>query len=128
MSLAQEIQSALAEAGVSVSGAPLVCSLRKRTGAQGTPWDETPAAYSLSDLTAIQSVERVRDQAGTLTGEARRTLTVDAVGEAPGKGDGLAVGIASADVTEDTPFAEIIEVRPLAPAGVSLMYELDLAQ
>lgn len=84
-------------------------------------------------ITAVDLNERVRDASGTLVGETRRTLLVStSSGVTPGKGDKVAVGIdadAFALLTEaqkSERLADVIEVRPLAPGGTVILWELDL--
>ncbi|MEX0301958.1 MAG: hypothetical protein AB3N24_05995, partial [Leisingera sp.] len=97
-------------------------------GGPETPWDSTPEPDpDLHELTALDDYLRLRDAAGTLTGEQIRKLTVDATGAEPWSGDEIAVGVAKDAVTPDTKFAEITKVTKVAPGGVPLMYELELA-
>lgn len=126
--IAAEIHAALIEAGEAVGDGELICTLEKPgTGGPTTPWDATsPTTPDRYNVTAMEDNQRIRDMSGTLTGETLRTLTISAVGAVPEKDDRLAVGVASGDITADTVWSEIIEVRPLAPAGEALLYECDL--
>lgn len=127
--IAAEIAAALAEAGEATGAGPLVCTLRKpATGGPETPWDTTPAGPpDLHELVAVDEYQQIQDASGTLTGQQIRKLTVNATGAVPQKADQIAIGVAKADVTADTRFEEIEVVRPVAPGGVALMYELELA-
>lgn len=70
-------------------------------------------------ITAVDLNMRARDLNGTLVGETLRTLYVaTGAGVAPGKGDKIQIGGA---------WHEIAEVRPLAPGGTVVMWEVDLA-
>lgn len=127
--IAEEIAAALAEAGEAVGDGPLLCTLRKAgAGGRETPWDTTPEpGPDLYELTALEVYLRLRDASGTLTGEQIRKLTVNATGAEPVNGDEIAVGVAKDAVTPETKFAEITQVTKVAPGGVALMYELELA-
>lgn len=59
-------------------------------------------------------------------GQTIRTLTCSAMVVEPHDDWQIAVGVAQDDVTEATPFEDILPVRPLAPAGVPVLYEIDL--
>lgn len=131
--IAQRVQRGLARAGQRTGTGPYLCTIRRASSAPSepvNPWDSPadpandPTDYA---VTAVEDIREVRDMSGMLTGVQKRTLTIDATGVAPLKSDTIAVGVAPADVAEDTTFEEIIAVRPLAPGGVALLYELDLA-
>ncbi|WP_406646868.1 hypothetical protein QEZ52_00310 [Aliisedimentitalea scapharcae] len=126
--IASEIAAALAEAGEAVGNGPLLCTLRKPgSGGPTSPHDATPEPNpTLHELTAIEDNKHLRDRSGALIGKTLRTLTVNATGAVPQKGEEIAVGVASVDVTVDTRFDLIMEVRPVSPGGVAVMYELDL--
>lgn len=131
--IAAEVAAALAEAGEETGAGPLVCTIRRASSSPlepQKPWDEPSPLGDPPDLfpvTGIEDVQDVRDMNGTLIGMKRRTLTINATGVAPLKSDTIAVGIAPDDVVADTSFEEILEVMPVAPGGVPLMYELRLA-
>lgn len=107
-----------------------LCTIRRASDTPSdpqTPWSEfspNPPAYF--EVTAIEDMQDVRDMSGNLVGIKRRTLTVDAAGVAPLKSDTIAVGVRIADVDAGTGFEEIVSVTPVAPAGVALMYEIEL--
>lgn len=102
-------------------------TLRRAGATTGDGWNPTPGAPTDTTLRVLDFNERVRDRDGTLIGETRRTLTVStSAGVVPTKKDTIAVGIAAGDVVSGTVFEAIIEVRPLSPAGVDLLYEIDL--
>jgi hypothetical protein len=131
--IAAEIAAALAEAGEAVGTGPLVCTIRRASAEPDepqNPWDEpadpvnAPTDYA---VTAVEDVQDIRDMSGTLVGIQKRTLTVSATGVAPLKSDTIAVGVAPSAVTADTAFEQILAVKPLAPSGVALLYELELS-
>jgi hypothetical protein len=71
-----------------------------------------------TSVTVVDLNREVRDAAGTLTGQTKRTLYVStAAGVTPAKGDKVVIG-----GTEH----EIDVVRTLAPGGTTLMWECEL--
>lgn len=72
--------------------------------------------------------KELRDVNGTLIGMTKRTITISgAAGIAPTDDDTIAEGIEAADASESSAWQEIVAVRPLAPAGIAVLYELELA-
>ena len=74
-------------------------------------------AYSIR---VVDLSEKVRDTAGTLTGQVVRKLLVSTAGlesTEPSKGDEIVIG-------GDT--QRITEVRPLNPGGIALLWECDI--
>lgn len=131
--IAAEVAAALAEAGEAVGSGPYISTIRRASSEPDepqTPWDEPadpanePTLYA---VTGIEDVRDVRDMTGTMIGVRRRTLTIEATGVAPLKSDTIAVGVAPGDVTAQTVFEEILAVKPLAPGGVALLFEIQLA-
>ncbi|OAN71094.1 hypothetical protein A8B82_21105 [Sulfitobacter sp. EhC04] len=121
------IAAGLARAGTRTGSGPYICTI-KRSPSGGTPWDGAPGTDpTLYAVTAVEDIREVRDMNGTLIGLQKRTLTISATGIAPIKSDKIACGVAPADVTADTLFEEILAVKPLAPSGVALLYELELS-
>jgi len=96
------------------------------------PWDPEPGAPTYRTLYAVEGFQEIRDASGTLIGQTRHTLTVTADPDVvPMKSHRVLIGQAAAYVDDATdknwPWVEIIEVRPLAPAGVAVLYEIDLS-
>ena len=88
--------------------------------AQGTP------AYTT--FVALDDLREMRDQNGTLIGQSQRTLTVNATaGVEPLQGDAVAIGVTADTAAADGRWFEVTAVRPLAPAGIAVLYELDVA-
>lgn len=103
-------------------------TLRIPGEATGPEWDPQPGVPIYKTLYAVEGFQEIRDASGTLIGQTRHTLTVTAdPGAVPMKSHQVAIGVKAEDVTADTAFVEIIEVRPLAPAGVPVLYEIDLS-
>lgn len=129
-----EIAAALAEAGEAVGTGPLICTIRRANPVPDepqNPFDEPSVGDDnppqLFPVTAVESIQDVRDMNGTLIGVKKRTLTINATGVAPLKSDTIAVGVAPAAVTSQTVFEEILAVTPLSPGGTAILYELSLA-
>lgn len=102
-------------------------TLRIPGEATGDPWDPQPGVPVYRTLYAVEGFQEVRDAAGTLIGQTRRTLTVTADPDAvPMKSHQVAIGVKAEDAHGDSPWVEIAEVRPLAPAGVTVLYEIFL--
>jgi hypothetical protein len=92
-----------------------------------TLWDPIVGPPTYKTLHAVEGFQEIRDASGTLIGQTRHTLTVTADPDAvPMKSYSVALGIAAEDVGDETPFVEISEVRPLSPAGIAVLYEIDL--
>ena len=92
------------------------------------PWDPEPGAPTYRTLHAVEGFQEIRDASGTLIGQTRHTLTVTADPDVvPMKSHQVAIGVTADDATEASSWVEIIEVRPLAPAGVAVLYEIDLS-
>lgn len=126
--IAAKIAKALAKASAATGDGRLICTL-KRPGIGGptSPSDPTPEpADTLHQLNGLTGSRQLRDASGTLIGKTVRTLTLSATGTAPKQGEQIAVGVALIDVTADTAFETITQVRPLAPGGVALSYDVDL--
>lgn len=92
-------------------------TLRQITNS-GTEWAPTQTETDTT-ITVVDLEREVRDAAGTLTGQSKRTLYVStAAGVTPEKDDKIVIG-----GTEH----EIAEVRTLAPGGTTVMWEVDLS-
>lgn len=93
----------------------------------GPEWDPQPGVPVYKTLYAVEGFQEVRDASGTLIGQTRHTLTVTADGDAvPMKSHQVAIGVKAEDVAADTAWIEIEEVKPLAPAGIAVLYEITL--
>lgn len=133
--VASEVEGALREVGDVSQPNGFPVTLRKVVGYTGgndyDPESGTPI-LEYSTFVGIESVQEIRDINGTLTGQTKRTITVNATGGAvPHDDDKVHLGEALTYVDEDTDagiaWVGIMAVRPLAPAGVAVLYELDLA-
>lgn len=108
--IAREVAGALSQVG-------FVVTLEKPATVPTTPWDTATATFTTSELTCVDDRYRLRDQAGNLLQQSMRTLTVNATDAVPAKKDRVRV---------NGEWFEIAEVRPTAPGGVAVLYELDL--
>ena len=126
--IAAEVLAGLAEAGEATGNGPMICTLR-RPAADGPtdPWGGGGSGPTYHEVTAVQTQKHIRDASGTLIGETRTVLLVDATGVVPLKSDYVSVNLRQADVDSDTRFREIGGVETVAPAGVALMYKVMLA-
>lgn len=115
--IAAEVAAALAEAGVEVGSGPHVVSLEKPGAPSGPEWDRTPGAPFAHDLTVIEDSVGVGDGNGSLVARAARTLLVAVADAEPEETDTILI---------DGARMKIAAVRPLAPAGVVLLWEVDL--
>lgn len=107
---ARDAAADLAEEGFQVT-------LHKRTGTGGSFYAPTHANTAHS-LTVVQDVRRVVSVGGAMTEKSVRTLYAAADGPSVEKGDVVMI--------DGTEYA-ITEVRAVAPGGVPVLYELDLA-
>lgn len=110
--IAAEVAGAIAEVGFAAT------LLRQATGPT-TPWDTTPdGAVTSYSVVVIDDGIVDRHAPGGLVTRRARVLTIGATGVVPAKSDRITVrGVTHA----------IGEVRPLAPGGTDLLYEVELA-
>ncbi|MEM7675136.1 MAG: hypothetical protein AAF449_03935 [Myxococcota bacterium] len=124
--IARQVDGALKSVGVTDEGFRL--TLRQAAAEAGAdPWEPSADAPTYTTFVCIQDEKQVRDLGGTLIAQTVRTLTVNAMaGVVPTKADAVALGIAADEANEESLWEEIVEVRALAPAGVAVLYEIDL--
>lgn len=96
-------------------------------GTPTNPWDPPGGSPTFATVYVVEGVREIRDAAGTTVLQTLRTLMVSAVGAVPSKGQQIAVGVAEDHVSSNTVWNEIADVRPLSPAGIAVLYEVDLA-
>lgn len=126
--IAAEVLAGLEEAGEATGNGPMICILR-RPAAEGPtdPWGGGGSGPAYHEVTAVQTQKHIRDASGTLVGQTKTALLVDATGVSPLKSDYVAVNLRIADVMSGTRFHEIADVETVAPAGVALMHKVTLA-
>jgi hypothetical protein len=125
--IAAEVEGALRSVGDVSHPDGYPVTIRRMT--EGNQWDPddfgTTAYYP---FVGFDQTREIRDAAGAMTGETRRTVTVNAMGSiTPTQSDTIAVGVKAAEATDTSPWQEILAVRPLSPAGVAVLIEVDIA-
>lgn len=127
-SVAAEVEVAIASIGDVSQPDGFPATLKRVVSAPGeNSWDIPVETTTYLTVRCIDDSRRIRDINGTLIGETVRTLTVGA-SVAPLKTDLVAVGVTAGEAADEasTVYHAIDEVRPLSPAGVVLLYEIDL--
>lgn len=130
--VAQEVQDALASIGDTSQPNGYPATLRKPAGsAPVNPWDPPAGDPTYHQVIVMVSDKELRDMSGTLIGQTRRTVTISgAAGVHPTDDDKIHLGahLTYVDATTDEGIAwqEIQAVRELAPAGVPVLYDMDL--
>lgn len=93
-----------------------VATLIKPGAMTGPEWDPQPGPATEHQITVVDENQMQRDQSGTLISEAVHALIVSTAGGiAPERQDRVRLA--------NGRDLEIIEVRPLAPGGVVLLWE-----
>lgn len=111
-----EVAAALAEASAAVGDGPLTVTLVRETGGPATPWDT--GAFAVTAETSLRAVVGRYDRRlvdGTLIRADDLRVMVEAGPVEPRTSDNLRIG--GADYA-------VVAVRPTAPGGVALMWEL----
>ena len=86
----------------------------------GPEWDPQPGPATEHPITVVDENQMQRDQSGTLIGEAVHALIVStAGGVAPERADRVRLA--------NGRDLEVIDVRPLSPGGVVLLYEVQVS-
>jgi hypothetical protein len=105
-------------------------ALRKPGSPTGDPWNPTPGMPTYATLWGFEAVQELRDVNGTLIDQTKRTLTVSAQpGVVPDDEDSVLVGMNAEEAEtagDAAPWTSILIVRPLAPVGIAVLYEIDL--
>jgi hypothetical protein len=110
LGIAKEVDAALASVG------QVVQLVRKGTRG-GTEAEPTFGPESLFDLNVLDDMTRTDKTSGTLIKNISRILIVSAVGAIPTEKDMIQSG--------SNRFT-IVAVLPLSPAGVDLLYEIEI--
>lgn len=133
--VAQEVEAALASIGDASQPNGYPATIRRvvpGTPDPSTPWIPGEPTITYTAVIALQSDKELRDINGTLIGMTKRTVTISgAAGIAPTDDDTILLGgaLTFVDAADDASHAweEIQAVRALAPAGITVLYDLDLA-
>lgn len=102
-------------------------TLRIPGAATGPEYDPVIGPPTYKTLYCVEGFQEIRDQSGTLIGQTRHTLTVTADPDAvPLKSHKVAIGITAEQANESSAWVEIVEIRPVKPAQIAIMYEIDI--
>lgn len=132
-SIAAEVEQALASIGDVSQPGGYPATLRKSAeAAPANPWDPPSGDPTYHQVIVLVSDKELRDVNGTLIGTTKRTITISgAAGVVPSDDDKIVLGshltFVDAETDEAVAWLELEAVRPLAPAGIAVLYELDLA-
>lgn len=130
--IAAEVEQAIRSIGDVSAPDGYPATLRKPpSGAPAQPWGAPTGSPTYHTVRVMVAERELRDINGTLIGQTKRTITISgAAGVVPSDDDRIAEGITAEQATAagDAAVAwqEIAEVRPLAPGGVVVLYEIDL--
>jgi hypothetical protein len=131
--IAAEVEGAIRSIGDVSQPDGYPATIRKvgsRTGGPDYAPEYGPPTYH--QVIVLVSDKELRDINGTLIGMTKRTVTISgAAGVVPSDDDQIVLGQALAyvdEATDATHFWMAIEsVRPLSPAGIAVLYDLDIA-
>ena len=121
-SIAGEVSDALRSVGDVSGDRPLIIREIRRPGVRPSPG--TPAVPVEIDhvFLGIEDYQQLKDANGTLIDETRHTVIVEAVnGVTPTEDMRLSFD-------DGVTWVNIIAVRPFAPVGIAVLYEIDLAR
>ena len=122
--ISAEVNEAIKSVASTDEGYP--ATIRRKSGTGGDPWNPTTSS-TLTTVRVLEENKRVRSVDGTYVDISKRTLTMAATGFVPQKADDVAVGITASQASDASDWVVITEVRTLAPAGVAVLYELELS-
>ncbi|MGX1096520.1 hypothetical protein [Amorphus sp. MBR-141] len=126
--VAAEVDEAIRSVGdVSQPGGYPVALRRPASGPPTSPIGPPTGSPTYHTLRAVETMRELRDASGTLTGQVRHTILVGTEsGITPTDNDKVALGITAADASESSAWIAVLAVRPTAPAGRVVLWELDL--
>lgn len=116
-SIAAEVAAAIRAVGAEVGAGTFEATIIRAGTPTGPAYDPTPGLPVEYQVAVIDSNINVRDEAGTLVGETRRMLTIEAGVVVPLKGD--IVTVRGVNYT-------IADLQTVAPLGVDLLYKATL--
>lgn len=132
-SIAAEVEQALASIGDTSQPNGYPATLRRAGARTGGPdYAPTYGDPTYYQVIVMVSDKEMRDVNGTLIGMTKRTVTISgAAGVVPSDDDKIVLGshltFVDAETDEAVAWQGIAAVRPLSPAGVEVLYDLDLA-
>ena len=124
LEISAEVNEAIKSVASTDAGFP--ATIRRKDGTGGDPWNPTTSS-TYTTVRVLEENKRVRSVDGTYVDISKRTLTMAATGFVPQKADDVAVGITASQASDESDWVVITEVRTLAPAGVAVLYELELS-
>ncbi|QYJ00755.1 hypothetical protein KUV46_15710 [Thalassovita mediterranea] len=108
------------------SGYP--ATVRQAGTPSGPAYDRTPGVPTYTTVWCVETMRDVRDQTGTAIIRTERVLMVSATeGITVSDDDYIVPGVEADDVDADTLWENIESVKPLSPAGTTLMQEVVLS-
>ena len=122
--IAAEVNDAIKSIASTIDGFP--ATIRRKADNGGDPWNPTTSS-TYTTVRVLEENKRVRSVDGTYVDIIKRTLTMAATGFVPQKADDVAVGVTASEASDASDWVVITEVRTLAPAGVAVLYELELS-
>ena len=122
--ISAEVDAAIKSVASTDEGYP--ATIRRKSSTGGDPWNPSTSP-TYTTVRVLEENKRVRSVDGTYVDISKRTLTMAATGFVPQKADDVAVGITASQATDSSDWVVITEVRTLAPAGVAVLYELELS-
>jgi len=129
--IAAEVETAIRSIGDTSQADGYPATIRRvvpGTPDPAEPWIPVDPTITYTTVRVVVFDKELRDINGTLIGMTKRTITISgAAGIAPTDDDTIAEGIETADASESSAWQEIVAVRPLAPSGIAVLYELELA-
>ena len=122
---AAEVDEAIKSVASTDEGYP--ATIRSQSSTGGDPWEPTTTS-AYTTIRVIEENRRVRSADGSYVDMTKRTLTTASKpGFVPKKSDDIAVGITASEASDNSDWLVITEVRALAPAGVAVLYEIELS-
>jgi len=120
-----EVDEAIKSVASTDEGYP--ATIRSQSSTGGDPWEPTTSTADTT-IRVIEEDRRVKSADGTYVDMTKRTLTTASKpGFVPKKSDEIAVGITASEASDSSDWLVITEVRALAPAGVAVLYEIELS-
>lgn len=131
-SIAAEVEQAIRSIGDVSAPDGYPATLRKPpSGPPAQPWEPPSGLPTYFTVRVMVAERELRDINGTLIGQTKRTITISgAAGVVPSDDDRIAEGITAEQATaagdDAVAWQVVAAVRPLAPAGVAVLYDIDL--
>lgn len=125
--IANEVSAALQEAAAATGDVKYTAVIAEQATLPNTPWDAGSGTFSAFEANVINVMRKRVDEAGTLIMENTNEYLVDATNGTPKKGGRFLIGaIGSVDLTQAGTWPRIMSVDPLSPAGVDILYRIEV--